>query len=539
MSGSRPPAATADRLSQIAPGRDTLRAPLLELRRLKKRYGATWALDDVDFAACAGEAHALLGANGAGKSTLLHLLGGITAPTGGEIRLDGRPVAFASPRDAARAGIASVHQELSVLPQLTVAENLWLAREPRTRFGALDRVAMRRRTVELLEAYGLPLDPDSVAGALSVANRQLVEIARALSASPRILALDEPSAALSLQERDRLFEIVRRLKSKGLLVLFVTHRLNEVFEITDRVTVLRNGKKTFEADTSSTTRDELVRHMVGHAVGERLTSHRLPGAQAAPYRVRLEGAASTDDEIELRPGEIVGLGGLVGGGRTRLARRIAGLEPGIHATWLTPEGERFRLRSPRDAIRHGVVYFTEDRKKDGLFLNLSVATNASAASLDGIARHGWLGRAAERSAVTPVLHRLRLVAASLAMPVRGLSGGNQQKVLFGRALLARPRVLVCDEPTRGVDVGAREEIYALLESLAAQGVAVVVISSELKELLGLCHRLLVVRNARVVAEMAADAQEEDIVRVAVGQKDAPATSPSWTSSSNGAADSAF
>ena len=315
--------------------------------------------------------------------------------------------------------------------------------------------------------------------------------------------------------------------------------MNEVFEITDRVTVLRNGKKTFEADTSSTTRDELVRHMVGHAVGERLTSLRLPGAQAASYRVRLEGAASTDDEIELRPGEIVGLGGLVGGGRTRLARRDrrARARRSRHVAHARRRTVQAALAARRDPSRGGLLH---RRPQEGRpVLNLSVATNASAASLDGIARHGWLGRAAERSAVTPVLHRLRLVAASLAMPVRGLSGGNQQKVLFGRALLARPRVLVCDEPTRGVDVGAREEIYALVESLAAQGVAVVVISSELKELLGLCHRLLVVRNARVVAEMAADAQEEDIVRVAVGQKDAPATSPSWTSSSNAAADSAF
>jgi ABC-type sugar transport system ATPase subunit len=495
-------------------------APLLELQRVGKRYGATWALEGVDLVARAGEVHALLGANGAGKTTLLHLLGGITAPSAGEMRLEGRPVAFASPADAARAGIASVHQELAVLPQLTVAENVWLAREPITRFGALDRVALRRRTVELLDEHGLPLDPDALAGSLSVASRQLVEIARALSAVPRILALDEPSAVLSLRERDRLFDIVRRLKPKGLLVLFVTHRLDEVFEITDRVTVLRNGKKTFEADTARTTRDELVRHMVGHAIAERSAPKPVVGAQATPYLVRIEGAGSPPMELELRPGEIVGLGGLVGGGRTRLARRLAGLEPGVQATWHTPEGGIFRLRSARDAIRYGIVYLTEDRKKDGLFLNLSVASNASAASLAGIARHGWLGHRAERRAVMPVLDRLRLVASSLAMPVRALSGGNQQKVLFGRALLTRPRVLVCDEPTRGVDVGAREEIYSLLESLAAQRVSIVVISSELKELLGLCHRLLVVRDARVVAEMPPDAREEDIVRAAVASTQA-------------------
>ncbi|MBV9890148.1 MAG: sugar ABC transporter ATP-binding protein, partial [Rhizobacter sp.] len=422
--------------------------PLLELRDLGKRYGAQWAVAGVHLAARAGEVRGLLGANGAGKSTLLHLLGGIAAPTTGEIRLDGRAVAFASPRDAARAGIASVHQEHAVLPQLTVSENIWLGREPRTRLGALDRRSMRRRTVELLESYDLPLRPDAVAGSLSVASRQLVEIARALSARARILTLDEPSAVLSLQERDRLFEIVRGLKPTGLVVVFVTHRLNEVFEITDRVTVLRNGRVAFEADTDRTTSDELVRHMVGHEIVERSPPKEIAGALSGSYRVRLEAAGGEAVEIELRPGQTVGLAGLVGAGRTRLARRLAGLEPGVRATWRTPEGGMFQLRSARDGIRQGVVYLTEDRKRDGLFLYLPVAQNASAASLRSVARHGLLTRRAERAAVEPMLDRLRLVAASLSTPVRALSGGNQQKVLFGRALLARPRVLICDEPTR-------------------------------------------------------------------------------------------
>jgi len=492
----------------------TAGAPVLELRGLGKRYGTTWALEDVDLTVRAGEVHALLGANGAGKSTLLHLLAGITAPTAGEIRLDGRPVSFASPGDAARAGVATVHQELAVLPQLTVAENIWLAREPRTRFGALDRRALRQATVDLFEAHGLPLDPDAVTGSLSVAGRQLVEIARALSSSTRILSLDEPSAVLSLAERERLFAIVRRLKATGLLVLFVSHRLDEVFEITDRVTVLRNGRKAFEAETARTTRDALVHAMVGHAI----VARSLPaaaGVRPAAYRVRVDGGTAPAVEMEIGPGEIVGFGGLVGGGRTRLARRLAGLEPGAAATWRTPDGETFTLRSPRDAIGHGIVYLTEDRKRDGLFLDLPVADNASAASLGRIVRAGWLSRRLERAAVAPTLDRLRLVAASLSMPVRALSGGNQQKVLFARALLARPRVLLCDEPTRGVDVGAREEIYALLESLAAQGVAVLVISSELKELIDVCRRLLVVRGARIVAELPAGASEKEIVEAAV------------------------
>jgi ABC-type sugar transport system ATPase subunit len=485
--------------------------PLLELRRLGKRYGGTWALEAVDLAAPAGEVHALLGANGAGKSTLLHLLAGIAAPSAGVIRLDGRDVRFSSPADAAGAGIACVHQELTVLPQLTVAENVWLGREPRTRFGLLDRRALRADTVALLRRHELPLDPDKVAGRLSVAGRQLVEIARALSASPRILTLDEPSSVLSMQERDRLFAIVRTLTAQGLLVVFVSHRLDEVFEISDRVTVLRNGRRVFHALTAQVTRDELVRHMVGHAVQERLAPQRPPASALPSTEIRIEGRQVQPLTITLAAGEIVGLGGLVGAGRTRLARRLAGLEPGVTASYRQGDGASFAIRSAREAIAHGIVYLTEDRKRDGLFLNLPVASNASAAALARIAPLGWLSRGHELAMVRPVLDELRLVAASLRMPVRSLSGGNQQKVLFGRALLARPRVLFCDEPTRGVDVGAREEIYALIEALAASGVAIVLISSDLKELLGVAQRILVVRNARIVAELPPDAEERDII----------------------------
>jgi ABC-type sugar transport system ATPase subunit len=489
-------------------------ARLLELRGVGKRYGATWALEGVDLVARAGEVHGLVGANGAGKTTLLHVLGGITSPSAGEIRFDGRAVVFRSPADAARAGIASVHQELAVLAELTVAENVWLGREPRSAWGALDRRAMRRQTAELLDAYRLPLDPDALAGTLSVAGRQLVEIARALSASTRVLALDEPSAVLSMRERDRLFEIVRNLKPKGLLVLFVSHRLEEVFEITDRVTVLRNGRKVFAGETAAVSRGELVRQMVGHAVDDRETATpRRPDAGNVVVEVRTTAAEPVT--MVLQSGEIVGLGGLVGTGRTRLARRLSGLDDAATATYRIGDEPPFTIRSARQAIAHGIVYLTEDRKRDGLFLGLPVASNASSASLGRIVRFGVLTARREYALVAPTLARLQLVAASLRMPVRGLSGGNQQKVLFGRALLARPRVLVCDEPTRGVDVGAREEIYRVIESLAESGAAVVVISSDLKELLALSHRVLVVRAARIVADLPSTAREQDIIEAAM------------------------
>jgi ABC-type sugar transport system ATPase subunit len=487
--------------------------PLLEVRGLGKRFGAVAALEAVDFVAGRGEVHALTGANGAGKSTLMNLLAGVHAPSAGEILIDGIAVRFASPAEARAAGVAAVYQELAVLPELTVAENVWLGREPRTRAGLLDRRALHADTARLLEAYRLPLAPAAVAGRLSVAARQLVEIARALSSSARILTLDEPTAVLSAEERARLFETVAELKRGGLLVLFVSHRLDEVFEIADRVTVLRNGRRVFAAATAGLTRAELVRHMVGHDVDDRTRAAPLAPSGAPPLAISVH-APPAPFELRLERGEVVGLGGLVGSGRTRLARRLAGLEEGVSVDCRIGE-QRFTVRKPGQAVARGIVYLTEDRKRDGLFAGLSVLRNASAATLASLSRLGFVNGREERRRVAPMLERLKLVAASLRTPVRALSGGNQQKVLFGRALLARPLLLICDEPTRGVDVGAREEIYAVIDALSKQGVTIVLVSSDLKELLSLCHRILVVRDAAVVAELPASASELEIVDAAV------------------------
>ncbi|MCE9660869.1 MAG: sugar ABC transporter ATP-binding protein [Burkholderiales bacterium] len=487
--------------------------PLLEVRGLGKRFGAVAALEAVDFVAGRGEVHALTGANGAGKSTLMNLLAGVHAPSAGEILIDGAAVRFASPAEARAAGVAAVYQELAVLPELSVAENVWLGREPRTRAGLLDRRALQADTARLLEAFRLPLDPSAIAGTLGVASRQLVEIARALSSSARILTLDEPTAVLSAEERSRLFDTVAELKRRGLLVLFVSHRLDEVFEIADRVTVLRNGRRVFSAATAEVTRAELVRHMVGHDVDDRTRAAPLAPSAAPPLAITVH-ASPAAFELRLEPGEIVGLGGLVGSGRTRLARRLAGLEEGVAVDYRIGE-RRFTVHSPAQAVARGIVYLTEDRKRDGLFAGLSVLRNASAATLGGLSRLGFVDAREERRRVAPMLERLKVVAASLGAPVRALSGGNQQKVLFARALLARPLLLLCDEPTRGVDVGAREEIYAVIDTLSKQGVTIVVVSSDLKELLSLCHRILVVRDAAIVAELPASASELEIVDAAV------------------------
>ena len=495
--------------------------PVLEIRGLGKRFGAVTALEAVDLAAGRGEVHALTGANGAGKSTLMNLLAGVYAPSAGEIVIDGAAVRFASPGEARAAGVAAVYQELAVLPELTVAENIWLGREPRTRARLLDRRALLADTTRLLEEFRLSLDPTAVAGSLSVAARQLVEIARALSSSARILTLDEPTAVLSAEERLRLFDTVAELKRRGLLVLFVSHRLDEVFEIADRVTVLRNGRRVFSAATADVTRAELVRHMVGHDIDDRIRAAPLTPSGEAPLAITVR-AGPVPLDLRLERGEIVGLGGLVGSGRTRLARRIAGLEEGVAVDCRIGE-QRFSVRSPAQAVARGIVYLTEDRKRDGLFAGLSVLRNTSAATLASLSKLGFVDGREERRRVAPMLERLKLVAASLRIPVRSLSGGNQQKVLFGRALLARPLLLICDEPTRGVDVGAREEIYAVIDSLSKQGVSIVLVSSDLKELLSLCHRILVVRDAAVVAELPASASELEIVDAAVVR--APATAP--------------
>jgi ABC-type sugar transport system ATPase subunit len=417
-------------------------------------------------------------------------------------------VHFASPGQAGAAGISVVYQELTVLPELSVAENIFLAREPRGPLGGLDRRRMNAAAAEVLAESGIALDPQRRAGDLNVATQQLVELARALSVRSRLLILDEPTAVLSPTERDALLRVVRELKGKGLLVLFVTHRLDEVFSVADRVTVLRNGRKVVTAPVAELDPPVLVRYMVGHDVPARAALPE-PDGTAPPMRIEHR-RGDLHGTLELRGGEIVGLAGLVGSGRTRLARTLAGLQHGAEVR-VEAGGAPVVIRSARDALRHGIVYLTEDRKHDGLFVDLSVLHNATAATLPEFTRAGVLAGSAERRAATGALERLHLVARSLDAPVRELSGGNQQKVMFGRALLCRPRLLICDEPTRGVDVGARDEIYRTLLELAASGVPILLISSELKELLMLSHRLLVMRDGRVVGELPGGATEQEVL----------------------------
>ena len=489
-------------------------APLLQVRGLAKHYGGVAALKGVDFTATAGEVHAIVGANGAGKSTLMNILSGVVTPSAGEVRIDGAAVPPLTPGRSQQFGIATVHQEFSLVPQLSVARNVYLGREPTGRFGTVDDERMTADAQRLFDTYHLDLDPNVQVEDLSVAQQQLVELAHALSGSSRVLILDEPTAVLAGSEQQNLFAIIEELKAKGLLILYVSHRLEEILTIADRVTVLRDGSIVATRPVAGLSMEDLVTLIIGEAGGVRASSRgdAATGACEKSQPICIDYRRGPESgSFELRPGEIVGLGGLVGSGRSTLARAVCGLKPPDTDVSLTLDGRERVFVTPNAAMRAGIAYVTEDRKRDGLFANLSIVKNTSAAALSLVSSAGILKPRAERRRVGEFLQRLRLSARTLEMPVDQLSGGNQQKVVFGRALMRAPRLLVCDEPTRGVDVGAKQEIYNLLRELAGRGVAILVISSEIEELIALTSRIVVMRDRRIVAEL--DTHETDEAQV--------------------------
>ena len=497
--------------------------PLLSVEGLGHRFGGVRALDGASLDLRAGEAHGLVGENGAGKSTLIKALCGILAPQEGRMTLAGRPYRPASPRDAKDAGVQVVHQELNLLPDLTVAENVGIEALPRGRLGLLDRRTLRRRAREALGAVGLAeVNVDAPVRALGIAHRQLVEIARALQADSRVLILDEPTATLTDRETRRLFATVEEVVARGVAVLFVSHHLDEVFHLCARVTVMRGGATVSTAPTARTTPEEVVGRMVGGELAAEMARREHDDARG-PVALALEGLRTPRSphpegvSLEVRYGEILGVAGLVGSGRSELLASAFGAQPALSGRVLR-DGRPVRLRAPSDAIAAGMGFVTEDRKDEGLILPMPIAANVSLARMEAVSRRGLLSRRREEALARERGEALRLRYGSLRDPVSSLSGGNQQKVVLAKWLASEPRVLLLDEPTRGVDVGAKAEIYAILRGLAERGLALLLVSSEIPELVALADRVVVMARHRVVGELGRDAlAEEAILRLAYDQ----------------------
>ncbi|WP_298179524.1 sugar ABC transporter ATP-binding protein [Saccharomonospora sp.] len=491
----------------------TGREPVVRMRGITKRFLGNVVLRDVDLDLYAGEVHALVGENGAGKSTLMKILAGVHAADGGSVELDWGPVSFSTPRQAQAAGISIVHQELNLLGDRSVAENVFLGSEP-VRRGMVDRRRMEADTAALLEDLGATgISPRDPVRRLSVAQRQVVEIVKALSSDVRVLAMDEPTAALADNEVELLYGLVRRLCDRDIAVLYVSHRLVEVFELSHRITVLKDGALVTSRASDELTGDDLVRHMVGRPL-EALFPSRAAESELGVTRLRLSGCGNErlrDIDLEVRAGEIVGLAGLQGAGRSAVARAVCGSEPFTTGT-VEVDGSPVRVRSPRVAVRSGIAHVTEDRKGEGLALRQSVRDNTllvRRAAFGGRARGTAVG-------VSELLQAVTVVARSPEQEVRFLSGGNQQKVVLAKWLAVEPRVLIVDEPTRGIDVGAKQAVYELLRGLARDGVAIVMISSELPELIGMSDRVLVMHDGRIAGELPAGPTEEAVMRLATG-----------------------
>ncbi|HTW28824.1 MAG TPA: sugar ABC transporter ATP-binding protein [Acetobacteraceae bacterium] len=502
-----------------SPAAGPVSTPVLEMRGIRKTFPGVRALSDVSFSAYTGEIHALMGENGAGKSTLMKILSGAYQPDpGGEVRVEGHVVPPGDPLASKRAGIAIIYQELALAPNLTVAENIFLGREP-VSGRMLDRGAMAQACRPVLERLGVTFGPTTTVGDLSAAEQQLVEIARALTAHARILVMDEPTTSLSSRETERLFELVRQFRAEGLAIIYISHRMAEVYELADRCSVLRDGTYIGTLMRDELNADRLVRMMVGRDLSSFYTKgHADPGARKLVLSVRdiADGHFVHNCSFDLHEGEVLGIAGLVGAGRTELARLIYGADRRARGT-VTLDGKQVSIHQPLDAVEAGIVYLTEDRKRLGLFLDLTVRNNINLDVIERDARSGVMDFAAARRRSAAAMRALGVRAASDVVNVGSLSGGNQQKVLLARLLETKPRVLLLDEPTRGVDIGAKSEIYKLIDQLAQTGVGVVVISSELPEIIGIADRALVMRDGTIVGELPrAQMTQEAIIKLATG-----------------------
>lgn len=491
--------------------------PLLRMSGISKSFPGVRALDRVDLDLNASEVHALAGENGAGKSTLMKILSGVYRADEGEIWLRGKKVAATGPREMIDAGVSVIYQELNLVPYLSVAENVFLGREPRRAGGLIDWKRMWAEVTRLLEPFGLSLDPRARVNTIGPAYQQVVEIAKALSLESDILVMDEPTAALTGREVDRLFEVIRSLRRSGVSVIYISHRLQEIKQVADRVTVLRDGRRMVTAPVEGIAIDEIIHHMVGRTLTEQYPKDRV---EAGKEVLRVEGLSRrgvcTDVSFSLRRGEILGLAGLVGAGRTEIVELIYGARRKDSGR-IFVDGREVSIRSTRDAVRGGVALIPEERKKQGLVLGLSVLDNVALTILDLHSIAGFIRRREVTALVTQVTNTVRVKTPSLAQLVRNLSGGNQQKVVLSKWFVRNCDVYIFDEPTRGIDVGAKVEIYRLMQELAARGAGIIMVSSELIEVMNMSDRIAVVWNGRIVGQFArGEATEEQVMSYALG-----------------------
>ncbi|AFL54164.1 ribose transport system ATP-binding protein [Sinorhizobium fredii] len=502
--------------------------PVLTIHRVTKHFGAVKALTDVDFILERGEIHALCGENGAGKSTLMNIIAGVLQPTEGEIRMDGKVVRISSPAVAQSLGIGLVHQEIALCPDVTVAENMFMAATNRRRAPFMNYRALERDAQAVMHRLGA-IDVGRKVADLPISSQQLVEIAKALTLDCRVLILDEPTAALTESEAQQLFSIVRDLKANGISIIYISHRMAEIFSLCDRVTVFRDGRYVCTDRIADITPDDVVRRMVGREITQLYPEKLRPGEASGELVFEVDNIGDGERfhgvSFALRKGEILGIGGLIGSGRTEIAEGICGLRART-AGAVRLRGKTQTINSYSDAVKAGVVYLSEDRKGAGIFLEMSIAQNISVLELKSLTNAvGLMNGRAEAALAEDFARRLAVRMGGVEAPVKSLSGGNQQKVAIAKQLAVKPKVILMDEPTRGIDVGAKAEIHRLLRELACSGIGIIVISSEMPELLGLSDRVLVVREGRIAGELGADEMtEEAVIRLASGVGTARAAS---------------
>ncbi|MDX3486438.1 sugar ABC transporter ATP-binding protein [Streptomyces sp. ID05-18] len=511
-----PTPATPKRPEPPGAGAAAVADPVLEARSVSKRFPGVVALDDVSFALRAGEVHALVGENGAGKSTLIKVLTGVYRSDEGEVRVSGEPVRFARPFEAQQAGISTIYQEVNLVPLMSVARNIFLGREPKNRFGLIDFARMNRETTELLDGFGVRVDPKRPLHTLGIGTQQMVALARAVSVRAQVVIMDEPTSSLEPREVETLFRVIENLRGQGIAVLYVSHRMDELYRICDRVTVLRDGRHIHTGELAPLERMQLVSMMLGRDMAEvrrdGLTGFAAEGHDAARTPVLTAKGLDRrhqlhDISVELYAGEVLGLGGLLGSGRSETAKALTGALP-LDGGEITVDGKRLGRPTPAAAIRAGISMLPEDRKAEGIVPGLSVRENIVLAAMPRLSRGGIVSRAKQDRVVDIFMKRLRIKASSPEQKVGELSGGNQQKVLLARWLCLEPKVLLLDEPTRGIDVGAKAEVQSLIDELAREGLAVLLISSDIEELIEGADRIVVLRGGAVAGELAGDEVDE-------------------------------